>query len=150
MNDKQVAIEKARILKLRDKWLAIVGLGWWDVKFNYYRIDRPSNEDVSYTAKPRGYKPAMGTLSDPWYRTAHINFYMPQLMGMTDDELEECFLHECVHIVLSYMHSDDLGKEEELVATSIARAFVWTYNRGVSDSEAKIKPKKGKNDGNKS
>jgi len=68
----------------------------------------------------------MATRADYNYLQATIIAYLPQVKELTDDDLEETYLHECMHILLSPMKHKSLAKEEELVATQLARAFIWS------------------------
>jgi hypothetical protein len=123
MTDKEYEKQKKRIQKLIRKWVKRLGLGWWKIDFNYHRELR--NEPTNYN--PNGeWNCPMATGSDFYYLTASVDVYLSVIKDVSDELLEECFLHEMMHIFLKPMSTGKTAKEEELVATKLARAFIWS------------------------
>jgi hypothetical protein len=129
MTDKEYRIQKARIRKLIKKWVKPLGLGWWRVTFDYHREQPPSNTDYAPKSVNGTWVSAMTTMADPYYLTATIDCYLNVLKDCKDDDLEEYFVHELMHVLLSPMHHKKKAAEEELVATKLAQAVIWTNKK---------------------
>jgi len=128
MTDKGYNLQLKRVRALKKKWFSKLGMGWWKIDINYYDIPRKADLKTAYSPKiMNGYwESAMVTCCDPFYLTASIEVYTPIIKNMSDEELEETFLHECMHIFLSPMHAQKTADQEEQVATRLARAFIWS------------------------
>ncbi len=148
MTDREYEFQKARIRKLTKKWVKPLGLNWWRIDFFYSR--HKHNENDTYDYSPKDIKghwvSAMDTRADPYYLTATITFYLPILESIDDDELEEYYVHELMHIFLRPMHEKKTAAQEELVATKLAQAFIWSLKRrGVNSNEDTIRYRKQNN-----
>jgi len=133
MTDKEVEKEKVRIKKLANKWMSTLGLNWWTkIDISYHRTEDDGDGPTAYSPKALGgeWVCPMSVTCDPNYLTAEIKVFMPFTSKLDDRELEETFLHEVSHIILSPMHHKQTSKEEELVATKLAQAFYWTRSAG--------------------
>lgn len=131
MRDKEYNFQKKRIQKLIKKWVGPLGLRWYRLKFNYH--DVPNMEESDYEPKSIDgmWETAMATCADHNYCTASIDFYLPTIAKIKDDdEVEEYFIHELMHIFLRPMHSKETAAQEELVATKLAQAFFWVTKKG--------------------
>lgn len=135
MTDKEYKQQKERVRKLIKRWVRPLGLNWWKIDFVYERSEK-TQDDTDYSPKAiKGkWTCALDTSCDPYYLTAEIRAFLPILQDINDEDLEEYFVHELMHVFLSPMHSKKTAKEEEQVATKLAQAFIWSR-----DSE---KPKK--------
>lgn len=123
MTDKDFNTQKQRIRKLIKKWHKTLGLNWFRIEYVYSR-ERHSDGPSNY--EPEGdWDTAADCLADANYLTATITFYLPNLVNIKDDELEEIYLHECMHVFLKPMQTKQKAAEEERVATMLARAMVW-------------------------
>lgn len=131
MNDKEYQIEKKRIQTLIKKWVKPIGLGWWNIRFEYERADKNSG-DTTYAPMDIGgyYETVMETRCDPYYLNAAITVYCRVTKEMSDEDLELAFVHELMHVFLSPMHTKQTRKEEELVATKLAQGFIWSRGGG--------------------
>jgi hypothetical protein len=139
MNDKEYETQKGRIKKLTAKWVKAIGLGWYKINIEYIREEKqPENTDYSPKVIDGKWVTALDTSCDPYYLTAQIRCYLPILKDMDDEDLEEYFLHELMHIFLSPMHTKAKAKEEELVCTKLAQAFVWSQD--IPKEKAKKRP----------
>jgi len=128
MKDKDYKIQVKRIKSLIKKWVKPMGLGWWRIDFIYERQEAGANlSEADYSPKDIGgnWMCAMETRADPYYLTASVTCYLPTIQELDDEDLEEYFLHELMHIFLRPMHHAKTSKEEELVATKLAQAFIW-------------------------
>lgn len=123
MTDAEYKKEKKRIQALAKKWIKPIGLGWWRINLAYARDDfhEEIRDNNSYTNNGV----AASCSAEPNYLHATITFYLRVTKTMPDDELEEAFIHELMHIFLSPMSTDEKEDEEERVATTLARGFVW-------------------------
>lgn len=128
MTDREYEFEKKRIRKLIKKWVKPIGLDWWTINFVFERQEKNPYEKFDYSPKDINgiWACAMDTRADPYYLTATITCYLPILKNIDDSDLEEYFLHELMHVFLRPMHNKQTAKEEELVATKLAQAFVWS------------------------
>jgi hypothetical protein len=127
MKDKDCQIQIKRIRTLKKKWHSVLGLNWWRVDYDYSDQEGPRGEGTYAPPNATEWISPMETTADPYYLKAAITFYLPHIIDMSDDELEEGFLHELMHVFLSPMHSRKTAKEEELVATKLAQAVKWTH-----------------------
>lgn len=134
MTDKEYRFEKKRIEKLIKKWRTPLGLGWWNIQFTFEREEPELRGEHEYAPKDMNgnWIVVADTRVDPYYLRAFMRFFVLQTQSLKDDELEDTFLHECMHILLSPMHSKSTSKEEETVATKLAQAFVWVMNNGAA------------------
>jgi hypothetical protein len=135
MNDKEYREQKERIRKLVKKWCRTLGLRWWTIDFIYHRDRKDPNEKSVYSpiALQGMWETAFSVHSDAYYLTASVDCYLPILAQITDDKLEPMFLHEMMHIFLSRLHSKKKDEEEELVATQLANAILWSREAGQHD-----------------
>ena len=129
MKRKAFERQRERIVALADHWISQLGIGWWSVTHYYARSAKEYRECT-------GHDPVtslMTCVTDWRYRTASITVNCPLTRDVTDNELEEFYIHELMHIFLSEMSVDagDRQDHEERVATTLARAFLWVENRGA-------------------
>ena len=124
MNDKEYRQQKNRLIALRDKWYKRLGLGWWCVELEYCRDglpDPPNNDSEQFQTIFKTYA--------KWeYRKGLIKCNMPAIAELSNDDLEEMWVHECMHLIVNEMREsgDNWLKHEESVCTALARAFIWT------------------------
>lgn len=139
MTDKQYKEQKARMKKLINKWVAPLGLNWWKLQYEWIRSDHDGGETtyMPFTGKDQKFTCIMSVVTDYYYKTATIQFYLLTLMDYSDEELERHFVHECMHIHLKAMQTKQKAAEEELVATSLADAFIWVRDAGSKDAKTK-------------
>lgn len=128
MTDKDFKTQQARVRKLFWKWRKPLGLAMWVVTLDY---SRERNEASTLTYAPPDvsgfFSCVFDVHADFYYKTAGITAYLPIVMNVKDDEtLERYFVHELMHIILRPMKHKQRSKEEELVATNLADAFLWT------------------------
>lgn len=71
----------------------------------------------------------LGRDSYQMLRDGHLQRYgtLPVMEELTDDELEEIFVHECGHILVNEMRGDpdDWLDHEERVVSTLTKAFLW-------------------------
>lgn len=126
MTDKEYNEQKRRIQKLATKWVGPLGLKWWKINISYHR--EKSETPTSYMPIKNGeYVCFMTTTAEPNYLVARIDAYLSEIIDLNDDELEEAFVHELMHIFVSPMSTEIKKKsgDEERVATTLSRAFRW-------------------------
>lgn len=123
MTDKEYRNQKNRLRKLIKKWHTKIGMSWWKVDYVYSRTNKQNESDATY--RPIDYICLMDTSTDFYYLDARITFYLPTVKDTEDDVLEESLIHEYMHVYLNPLKDDNKAKEEELVATKLARAILW-------------------------
>lgn len=134
MTDKEYLEQKKRIEKLIKKWVGPLGLNWWELAYIWVRGEHDGNNNTDYApfvdGKTNRWTCIMEVTTDYYYKTATIKFYLETCMGYDDDAIERYFVHELMHIFLKPMHSTKTAHEEELVATHLANAFIWSRIEG--------------------
>ncbi len=128
MTDAEYAEQKARVEALVERWLGTLGLRWWRTEIVYCRkwiTDDQGEPDLDSHARTRVH----------WqYLDAEMQWNMPRLHELSDEQLELIFVHECMHILVNEMRddkADELPKHEERVATLLAKAFLWVREAQV-------------------
>lgn len=141
MTDKEYREQKARVQKLIKKWVRPIGLGWWSLKYHYVRGEYDPSQPTLYaplSGKDSRWVCIMSVSTDYFYQTAEMTFYLQTLLDYPDDEeVERFFVHELMHIFLKPLQDKRVYKEEELVATQLANAMVWTREAGKDDKKGK-------------
>lgn len=142
MNDREFNEQKKRIQALIDKWKDPLGLGWWQINFNYCRegeIERTHGDD------PEARFTALMDVQSEWqYLHASVRVNMPKLAQVDDEDLEQSFVHELMHIYVSEMQVpawadapaeiiQSLRDHEERVVTMLARAVCWVRQQGYEE-----------------
>ena len=148
MDDAAFGKQKRRLLKLANRWIGPLGLKWWKLDLVYSRTPLDSS-------KPGFYCQAKTSVA--WeYLDATITWNMEAIEGLSDEELEKIFVHECCHILVNEMRMwgpSKLDEEklheamlhEERVVTQLALAFLWTRKDGsgeLSCARTRLKRKK--------
>lgn len=136
MRDADFAEQKARIQALADKWLPLLGLDpGWHITLEY--------TDAAKDGDDRGIAQAK---VDWQYLQAVLTWYLPRVATQDGDELEECFIHECMHVLVNEMRWQDAAKDavslnlchEERVCTTLARAIVRVSHAENRDSHGHL------------
>lgn len=131
MNDKQYNQLRNKILKLLDKWVKPMGLGWYSILYVWKR-DKPDD--------------GVGATTDYslWmYKKITISFNMPILLEVTDKELESTVTHELCHILVAPLANNmrlaDTEDEKyrtdliEQVTESLNDTLRWVRQAGSKD-----------------
>lgn len=106
-------------------WFPVLGLDHWRIiGFEYQREGKPDKPD------------AVAEVVSAWdYQHATIFIYCPAWIGISDDEAEYFFVHECCHMLVNEMRCwSDMNisaaetarakEHEERVVTNLAVAFI--------------------------
>ena len=115
--------EKKRIRKIAKDWQDVLALYEWEITTEY--VDGPLLVDGALN------RDAAGCAKVNWqYRSATISFNTQETAKMSDVELEGCYVHEAMHVLIREMREpDDDLKHEERTASTLAWAFLRA--RGV-------------------
>lgn len=126
MDDARLAVQRARIVRLIDLWHTPLGLRFWKVQHVYYRELLPRVGAIR-TVDGEIQDPVARCEADWRYFHATIRWACPLTEELTDDELEEIFVHECTHILVNEMRGDpdDWLDHEERVVSTLTKAFLW-------------------------
>lgn len=123
MTDKEFEIQKKRVKKFVDKWFKTLGLGWYEIDFEW---SREFDGDT-----------AGRTLSSWQYRSATITFFLPKLALQDDETIERTVVHEMAHVLLSALAQnqteDDAGLHEQIneyATESVTNALIWSRMAG--------------------
>ncbi len=121
MNDKEYAETKERLEKYLTKWHALLGMGHYFLKYNYVRETCQRDDDIA------------AETSSTWeYRRASITWYMPKLLSLTDEEIENFVVHEFCHVMMSPITQnapEDHSEQVELATENFAVALVAVHNK---------------------
>lgn len=139
MTDAEYNVQKKRLTALQKKWLLPLGLRWWKVTFSYSREPLKSDEAEGRTCLAQ-------TLVDWEYLKATVTFDMQCIADESDEDLEETFVHECMHIFVHEMRmwagpevtvekQEEAMKHEERVVTQLANAVIWTRQTGFDEGK---------------
>jgi hypothetical protein len=142
-SDRQYRKDRARILKLKDKWLAPLGLRWWHVEICHSR--EPLK--VAEADAANGWRKNGECVAKWQYLKATVTFNMPAVADMADDDLETLFVHELCHALVNEMRNfgaEDGMDHEERVVTALTSAFIWVRAAGEKSGRAGAGRRKSK------
>lgn len=134
MTDAEYGEQKARVKALIDKWPEHLGLGWWKLTYVYEReLDGETERDN----KVANWVTTFRCRAQWQYSNALITAFLPTIASLSDEDLEQAFVHELCHVLVSEMREPkkDHYDHEERVATTLAKAFIWV--REAAKEEAK-------------
>ena len=132
MTDAEYEVQLERVRRLIEKWAKPIGLNWWRAKYVYDRDRCP--EDA---------KRVMDCSSSWKYGWFQITAYLPVVMTREDNELEEDFVHELMHVFLTELRNLEAVEWEahkEHVATVLAKAFIWLREHVETEGAARTVP----------
>lgn len=145
---KETARLKALIQKELIKWKPLMGLAPWRVNTFYYRANKDAPKAHRQTKKQRGARMWMDV--DYEYLRAGMNVMLPACIGVDKDELRENVRHELAHAVVNEMRQWRAGpvvhcmEHEERVVSTLAPAFLWTYNAGWNAGRKDLRKQQAK------
>lgn len=143
MTDAEYRVQRKRLMLLQDKWHSTLGLRWWNVTYSYSRDPLKSEAAEGRTCLAQ-------TMVNWEYMKATITFDMQAVIDETDDDLEVCFVHECMHIFVNEMRMwaesempsgkmDEAIKHEERVVTQLTNAVIWSRKSGLDDGKKSLR-----------
>lgn len=139
MNDADFAFQEKRINHCFNFWvkrLRMLRRGW---VFDLY-FDRVGGDFREGKGKNDGWRVIARSRPQWEYMRGTITFNMPEIVTVTDDELDQVMVHELLHFVVAEMSEpDDDGKHEERVVTALTLIIVRTGKR-VRSSVKPVKP----------
>lgn len=121
MNDTEFDYWVQKIQAIYDKWAAVLGLDFWDVRITYER---------QYDA---GRMHTLGLTQADWqYRQAYISFFLPGIKKeLSEDQLSNLVLHEISHILIRSAYPDEgYNDKVEFATETVARAIEDAYKAG--------------------
>jgi hypothetical protein len=96
-------------------WIRYTGLGYWDVRINFFDNFENFPREAGATA----------FVTVEWkYMDATIHISYEACRGLKNWELEKVIVHELAHVFLSEAREDGTDHEER-VATLLQKAFCW-------------------------
>lgn len=151
MTDKEYTLQKSRIQGLVEKWMAPLGLKWWNINIRYFREPLP----ISSGDAAAGWQCNAKAEAKWEYLSATVSFNLPAIEGADDEELERIVVHEFCHVLVHEMREwapeevsrdrSDVGiKHEERVVTALTSAFLWVRKSGEGKLKARKPAKRGK------
>lgn len=141
MTDAEYAAQKKRIKALESKWDGPLGMRWWEVTDEYCR-EGLAESDPEKAAQ--NWK-AIARCRIQWpYRKLHVSWDMPMVADLSDDALEEAFVHERVHALVNEMrewsdHPAEIAIDhEERVVCMVTSALRWVHAAGRNAGKADL------------
>lgn len=124
MNDAEYAAAKERVMEVFERWRYPLGLNMWRLHMRFNRTDKPAGALARVA----------GTADPDWrYLEATVDWYLPVLADMDDEELEYVVLHELTHVLLNEMR-ESAGEggldHEERVVTQVATVLQSVRDHG--------------------
>ena len=118
MTDREFNALRKRIRKIADRWHAELGLRWWKVVMLWERSapDGETLAEVNYSWQ---------------YQRAEITFYMPNLLGASDDDIEGTVVHEFCHILVAELQQHRGKEHVEHTVCSLTNAFRWVRDAAI-------------------
>lgn len=121
MTDKEYRELKRKIEKLITKWRDLLWLNKYRLHNTWVRGSKPESPNAGAQTDMR------------WeYLEADFTWYLPNLLNLNDEELEECVVHEFCHILISPLMYEDTEHGRmlyERVTTTVQRAISGVYNK---------------------
>lgn len=136
MNDAEYAATKERVMEVFERWRYPLGLNMWRLHMRWNRLDKPAGDGILARVA--------GEATPDWrYLEATVEWYLPVLEDMDDEELEYVVLHELTHVVLNEMR-ESAGEggidHEERVVTQVAKVLQWVRDHGRDGRLSKWAP----------
>lgn len=103
-------------------WKAKMGLGYWNVRYDFQKGKPEQLED--------GFQICARCGADWAHEDALITFYPKAMKNYSEDEIENTVVHELLHIFVNEMRQKGLDHEERVV-TELAKAFIWVRDGAI-------------------
>lgn len=125
MTDKEYKLQKARVNKLLNKWYPMMGVNSWRIT---YQWSQSPCQDAPTT---------VGETNSLWqYKKATITWFLPAMVDIDDDHLQDCVIHELLHLVIDPLYdavdgsNEHIYKLNELVTQSLTYVVQNAYLAG--------------------
>ena len=114
MTDAEFEAQKERVRPLIPKWAAALGLHEFEIKTVYEReCDKECPSHI------------MSVDHNSSYLWATVHVWTPQLLDMSDEDVEETVVHEMVHVFFGMMLRGNGHREDaERCTVRLARALM--------------------------
>lgn len=112
---------KQLIKKYLDKWMTPLGLMWWKTTVVYY--DDPA-EIIKHFRTDDNMLVLAVTFADWKYMEATIEINLPAWTSLEERDIEECVVHELMHILVNEMREGEIHHEERVVS-GLTKAVFW-------------------------
>ena len=114
MTDREYTVEKRRIAKLLQKWLAIFPLTGWEIHTEIVRGSGGYEDNGT----------VMAHVVTTWARMrAWITIFAEETYALVEERLEETIIHELCHIMVAEIAPEEKNDHEERVVTMLTTAF---------------------------
>lgn len=125
MKKKAAKRQIKRVRKIAKKWVAPLGLYWWNTITWIYH-----DGDTKEWARKNDQRCVMITTVRWEYLWAAIDVNLTACADQTDDQLEQAILHELAHILLAEVRDCRGLKHHERTCTRLAQVFQWIREAG--------------------
>ncbi len=132
--DREMRVQSRRVEKLMNKWPDRLGLTHWNIKLEMCATSSRDDGEITWRV-------SFQTATLWQYMDSIITAYVPAIAEMSDDQVEEAFVHELCHILVGEMSNcstdkgdrDGASPHEERVVTQITTAILGAYELGAED-----------------
>jgi len=112
MTDKEYAKQRNRIKKIADTLIKPLGFSWFTITLEYKR--RFDYNDTDIMAKCH---------AQPDYMMATIEFFVPSIVELSDEELKHVILHELCHLLVAPIFHNPSKQTFEQSTELVTRAL---------------------------
>ena len=131
-DDKDIRVQGKRLKKLMEKWPRRLGLSHWKIKLELCPTSSRDDGEIMFRV-------SFQTASLWQYMDSIITAYVPAIMEMDDNDIEEAFIHELCHILVGEMnncdrdHGDNAegSPHEERVVSQVTTGILGAYGFGL-------------------
>lgn len=117
------------------KWIARLGLNWWDVEVHFY--DDPGEIVRLFRQMDNGDVVPAFVDANWMYADAKISVNLPAFEDCEPDKIERIVVHELMHILVNEMREGELHHEERVV-TQLTKALFWALDMAQETGVAPI------------
>lgn len=122
--------QKARARPLFQKWAERLGLQNYTITVTYYDSKKRFCKEANASRDT-----VMSVTPDWRYLFADIQVNVPALVSMSDDDLEQCVIHELLHVVVNPVFGDQMRRTsmekslEERVVSHLTKILWETLDK---------------------
>ena len=132
MTDADYERVKGMLRQIVNEWYPALGLGWWEIDFEYVRETQAFDGDDELSL----HRLVTAKTQVQWeYLQGCVSFCIPRMTDLDYEAIENIVIHELMHVFVAEMRycmkcncyvSMFDEKHEERVVTQLAKVLGWT------------------------